>query len=255
VKILAFHAHPDDAEILAGGTLLLLAAQGHEITIATMTPGDCTSAEYGPDEIAAIRRKEAALAAQLIGARYLCAEFRDLAVFNDEPSRRRVTEILRRVKPELVLAASPVDSSCDHETAGALVRDCAPAAATPNYRTGVPNPAAPLPALPRVYFMDPAGGRDRSGAVVTPDFIVDVSSTFLRKQRAVAQHRSQREWLAQHQGIEDFLSQMECWTRQRGALAEVEYGEGFCGDKRYRHPQAPLLEQLLGEEFVRAVAQ
>ena len=45
MRILAFHAHPDDAEALAGGTLTLLAGQGHQIVIATMTPGDCGSAE------------------------------------------------------------------------------------------------------------------------------------------------------------------------------------------------------------------
>ena len=38
VRILAIHAHPDDVEILAGGALALLAAAGHAITIATLTP-------------------------------------------------------------------------------------------------------------------------------------------------------------------------------------------------------------------------
>src|SRR6266568_2490924 len=58
-RILAIHAHPDDVEILAGGTLALLAAAGHTITIVTMTPGDCGSAELPADEIADIRRNEA----------------------------------------------------------------------------------------------------------------------------------------------------------------------------------------------------
>src|SRR4030081_1087853 len=95
MRILAIHAHPDDIEILAGGTLARLAKLGHEIAIVTMTPGDCGSTEHAPAEIARIRRAEAAAAAALIGARYRCAEFRDLAIFNDDPSRRRVTELLR----------------------------------------------------------------------------------------------------------------------------------------------------------------
>ena len=69
-NILAIHAHPDDVEILAGGTMALLADLGHQITIATFTPGDCGSKELGAVEIAAVRRKEAASAAALIGARY-----------------------------------------------------------------------------------------------------------------------------------------------------------------------------------------
>ena len=92
-----------------------------EVVIATMTPGDCGSGEHAPEQIAAIRRREAATAAAILGARYICAEFRDLAVFNDEPSRRRVTEILRRARPEVVLAAAPEDPQCDHQAAGILV--------------------------------------------------------------------------------------------------------------------------------------
>ncbi len=57
--ILFIHAHPDDAEILAGGTLALLAQAGHNITIVSMTAGDCGTTEHGPDEIAAIRRSGA----------------------------------------------------------------------------------------------------------------------------------------------------------------------------------------------------
>ena len=97
MRILAIHAHPDDIEILAGGTMALLAARGHELTFVTMTPGDCGSVEYSPEETARIRRQEAANAAKQIGAVYRCAEFRDLAVFNDDGSRRRVCELIRDV--------------------------------------------------------------------------------------------------------------------------------------------------------------
>jgi LmbE family N-acetylglucosaminyl deacetylase len=248
MRILAFHAHPDDAEGLAGGTLVLLAAQGHELTIATMTPGDTGSAEHGPEETAAIRRREATTAAALLGAKYLCAEFRDLAVFNDELSRRRVTEILRRARPELVLGAAPEDAQCDHRAAGELVRDCLYAAATPNYRTGAPNAALPLARIPHLYFTDAPG--DVSNP---PDFVVDVSAAFPRKQRLVAQHRSQREWLAQFLGVDDPLARMERWARQRGATAGCEYGEGFRRCPALGYPREPLLEDLLGADAIRPV--
>src|SRR6266481_1600124 len=106
MHFLSIHAHPDDSEILAGGTLARLAALKHRITIVTMTPGDCGSADHPSEEIAAIRRQEAAAAAAVIGASYRCAEFRDLAIFNDDPSRRRVTELLREIAPDVVLTAS-----------------------------------------------------------------------------------------------------------------------------------------------------
>src|SRR5947209_14165263 len=114
-RVLAIHAHPDDIEILAGGTLALLAEAGHEITIATFTPGDCGSRELGAEEIAAVRRREAANSAARIGARYVCLEFRDLCIFSDGPSRRRVTELLRQTRPQVILTAAPVDYLCDHE--------------------------------------------------------------------------------------------------------------------------------------------
>jgi LmbE family N-acetylglucosaminyl deacetylase len=66
-------AHPDDAEFLCAGALIRLAREcGWQVHIATMTPGDCGSAELPPKEIAHIRRGEAARAAALIGAVYHC---------------------------------------------------------------------------------------------------------------------------------------------------------------------------------------
>jgi LmbE family N-acetylglucosaminyl deacetylase len=103
----------------------------------------------------AIRRKEAAAAAQLIGAAYRCAELRDLAIFNDDASRRRVTEVLRAVRPDVVVTASPVDYMCDHEATSALVRDACFGAPAPNYATSAESPAPALSAVPHLYFMDP----------------------------------------------------------------------------------------------------
>ena len=86
-SVLALHAHPDDVEFQCAGTLILLREAGCEVTIATMTPGDCGSAEYDAEAIAAIRREEARKSAEVIGAEYVCLEFRDLAIFNDDESR------------------------------------------------------------------------------------------------------------------------------------------------------------------------
>src|SRR3982751_883247 len=158
--ILAVHAHPDDIEHLAAGTLALLAARGHAIRIATLTAGGGGSAEPDLAETARIRKAEAATAAGLIGAEYRCADFPDLGVFNDDPSRRAVTELIRWAAPQVVIAASPADYHPDHEAASVLVRDACFASSVPNYRTGS---APALEAIPHLYFMDPIGGRDRQG--------------------------------------------------------------------------------------------
>lgn len=246
MRILSIHAHPDDAEILAGGTLALIRAKGHSVTIATMTPGDCGSTEHGPEEIARIRRAEAAASAALIGADYVCVEFRDLSIFNDDASRRRVTEIIRRARPELVLTASPIDYHCDHEATSILVRDACFGAPAPNYATGAPSPAPALDAIPHLYFMDSVAGADREGMSQEPDFYVDVETTFATKRAMLAKHKSQRAWLRKQHGIDDYLETMERWTREAGHRAGLTYAEGFRRYRGHPYPQTPLLEQLLG---------
>jgi LmbE family N-acetylglucosaminyl deacetylase len=246
-RVLAIHAHPDDVEILAGGTVALLAEQEHHVTIASMTPGDCGSADLDPDAIAAVRRAEAAAAAASIGAAYLCVEMRDLAIFNDDASRRRITEVLRRARPDIVLTSSPVDYHCDHEATAALVRDACFAAPAPNYATYSDAPAAVLGAIPHLYFMDSVEGVDRDGRAIPPEFLVDVTAVFPRKREMLACHASQRAWLRHHHGTDDYLVQMKRWTQSRGQLAGVGYAEGFRQYRGHPYPGVPLLQQLLGE--------
>ena len=246
MHIVCVHAHPDDAEILVGGTLALLAESGHSITIVSMTPGDCGSTAHGAEEIAAIRRKEAAQSASLIGAAYVCAEFRDMAIFNTDDARRRVTELIRKTRSDIVLTAAPVDYHCDHEATSVLVRDACFAASAPNYATNAPGAAPALKAIPHLYFVDSIGGVDRLGSSVAPDFVVDVKTTFETKRRMLATHASQREWLKKQHGIEDPVDVMERWTRARGALVGVDFGEGFRRYAGHPYPETPLLEELLG---------
>jgi N-acetylglucosamine malate deacetylase 1 len=243
MRILCIHAHPDDAEILAGGTLALLANAGHQITIITMTAGDCGSDELGPKELSIIRKAEAAAAAALIGAKYSCAEFRDLAIFNDDVSRRRVVQILRQVRPQVVLTASPEDYLCDHETTSQLARDACFGAALPNYFTE--NGAAALLEIPHLYFMDPIEMMDRTGKPVAPDFTVDVRLTFETKKSMLAKHETQRSWLRRQHGIDDYLAKMEEWTRACGARAGLSFGEGFRQYRAHPYPQTPLLQEAL----------
>lgn len=243
MHIACIHAHPDDAEILAGGTLSLLASLGQQITIVTMTAGDCGTAQFPAAEIAAIRKNEAKQAAASIGAAYLCAGFEDLAIFNDDRSRRRVTALLRELRPDIVLTASPSDYLCDHEATSQLVRDACFAASVPNY--AVPGASAPLPAIPHLYFVDPIGHADRTGAAVLPDFTVDVTTVIEKKRAMLAHHESQRAWLAQQHGMADYLTQMENWTRAAGQRAGVPFGEGFRHYKIHPYPEQPLLQQTL----------
>ncbi len=252
MRIASIHAHPDDAEILAAGTLALLAALGHDVTIVTLSAGDCGSTDRGPEEIAAIRMAEAAESAALIGAAYRWGGLRDMAIFSDDPSRRAVAGLLRDIHPDIVLTASPSDYHSDHEASSQLARDACFAAAVPNYTTPSKSPA--LDGVPHLYFMDPIDLRDRSGSLVVPDFTVNVASTFETKSAMLACHRSQREWLRQKHGMDDYLKQMEDWPRARGKGAGAALGEGFRQYKVPPYPHEPLVQNLLAQYLCRAEA-
>jgi len=253
-RILAIHAHPDDCEILAGGTLALLTSLGHHVTIATMTPGDCGSADQSEEEISRVRREEASAAAKCIGADYVCLEFRDLCIFENDESRRWVTAILRQERPDVVITASSVDYMCDHETTSHLVRDACFGAPAPNYDTSEFNAAEALPAVPHLYFMDPILLVDRDNQPVRPDFIVDVAETFEKKTEMLSCHASQREWLRRQHGIDEYMQMMERSTCDRGQEAGVQLGEGLRQYRGHPYPQTPLLQDLLGSGSVYELA-
>ena len=248
IRILALHAHPDDLEFQCAGTLALLRKAGCHVTMVTMTPGDCGSAEHDAEAIAEIRRAEARAAAELIGAEPLCLEFRDLAVFNDDESRRRVTECLRRARPDLVLAPPPVDYLCDHEMTSLLVRDACFCAPIPNFVTRQWDPAPPLTRIPHLYYMDAIEGRDRDGQVLPAGFHVDVSSAFEVKRAMLACHASQRNWLLKQHGIDEYLDSQLHWSTRRGGEIGVAHGEAFRQYLGHAYPHDNLLLALLGQD-------
>ncbi|MBT4864872.1 MAG: PIG-L family deacetylase [Planctomycetaceae bacterium] len=244
-RILAIHAHPDDIEFQCAGALARLRGLGCPVTLITMTAGDCGSAELGPDEIAKIRRDEAQAAADLLGAEYDCLGFHDLSIIVDNDSRRRVTEAVRRVRPDLIITAPPTDYMCDHEATSRLVRDACFTAPIPNYSTGASAPSPPCERIPHLFYVDAIEGTDYYGNPVQPEFIVDVSSTFDLKRQMLACHDSQRAWLRKQHGIDEYLDRSERWSALRGEEIGVRYGEGFTQHRGHPYPGNNLLLELL----------
>lgn len=245
LRILAIHAHPDDIEFQCAGTLALLADAGHTLILATMTPGDCGSRDLPPDEIAAVRRAEARRAAEMLGAEYHCLEFRDLSIVIDLDSKRRVTELVRRARPDIVFTAPPVDYMDDHEATSRLARDAAFNASCPNYATRQWEPAPATEKIPHLYYVDPLEGRDLWGNPVEPHFHVDVTSAFDRKRDMLACHDSQRGWLRAQHGVDEYLESQERWSRARGAEIGVAHAEGFRQHLGHPYPHDNVLAKLL----------
>ena len=246
-SVLALCAHPDDAEFRCGGTLLRLAGLGWAVHVATLSSGDCGSAEEAPGVIAARRVAEGHAAAQQLGGTFQCLGGQDLQVYDDQTMRAAAVALLRRVNPDIVLTHYPVDYMPDHEAASAVARVAVFTAPIPNYVVG---PAASEPAMSRMahlyYFGSPMGGVDYFGAPVRPSFLVEITAQAEAKAAALACHASQREWLWRHHGMDQYLAEMHAWDAEMGALIGVPAAEGFTQHLGHAFPHSPLLQETLG---------
>src|SRR5262245_15821569 len=242
--VLSVLAHPDDAEFFCTGTMIrLMKERDWQVHIASMTPGDCGSAELGPEEISRIRRAEGAKAAAVIGAAYHCLEERDLLITYNERALERVTRLLREVRPRIVLTHSPADYMLDHEMTSLVTRAACFAAPIPNFlRDRLP----PTDHIPHLYYCDPAEGIDPLGREEKGGFVIDVSGVIETKDAMLACHASQRDWLLKHHGMDQYLKAMRDWTARRGRLHGVAYAEGFRQHLGHSYPHDNLLGQLLG---------
>ena len=245
--VMSLLAHPDDAEILCAGTLAHLAAKGWKCHIATFTAGDCGSAELGRAAISRIRRSEARASADLLQAGYDCLEERDLLLFYAAKPLRLVVSLMRRVRPTLVLAHSPADYMADHEVGSLLARAGCFNAAVPNLFSRVGAPA--LEHIPALYYCDPLDGVDPLGRPVAPTGVVDIGTTLDLKEKMLACHASQRDWLARQHGMDQYLVAMRDFAKARGALAGIGAGEGFRQHMGHGYPHENVLGNALGNHY------
>jgi N,N'-diacetylchitobiose non-reducing end deacetylase len=105
-RVLVFAPHPDDAEFYAGGFLAKMIAEGAEVLVVTVTDGRCGSYDHGPDELAAIRQKEAEHAASLQGfdIKFLGYHDYELNSVPKEKLTEQLVRIIREYRPDTVLA-------------------------------------------------------------------------------------------------------------------------------------------------------
>jgi len=244
---MCFMAHPDDCEILAAGTLLLLAKKGWKIHVVTSTPGDCGSMDQGPIAIAKTRRAEGEKAAKILGGEYHCLEARDLMVTFDERTIRQAVMLTRHIAPSVVFTHSLTDYMMDHEVTAQLVRTATFGYAVPNTAPGaIPNGSM----LPYLYYADPVEGVDPYGNRVEPSTYVNISSTMTTKAKSLKAHASQRDWLMKHHGMDQYIKSMKDWGTLRGKEIGVKFAEGFRQHKGHPYPHDCILKKELGNLVV-----
>jgi LmbE family N-acetylglucosaminyl deacetylase len=229
--VFALACHPDDIEFMMGGTLFLLKAAGCNLHYMNLANGCCGSTQYSRDQTAGIRREEAQRAAGLLGATFHESLANDLEIFYTPELIRKVTAVVRRIQPDIMLLPSPEDYMEDHMNTCRIGVTAAFCRCIPNYPTDPPVEATYQDVV--VYHALPYGLRDGLRRPITPDFYVDIGSVIDDKERMLACHESQKDWLDQTQGLDSYLQTMREMSAEVTASAGREgYAEGW---RRHSH--------------------
>lgn len=230
------------------GTLLLLREAGWEIHYLNLSSGNCGSVRLNAEETEAKRLAEAGEAAAILGATFHPPFSRDLEIFYDAPHLRRLASIIREVNPSIVLTHSPEDYMEDHMITSRLAVTAAFARGMPNFE--VSPERAPVESEVAVYHGMPHGLRDSLRRLVVPGQFVETTSVLETKRRALAAHRSQKEWLDVSQGLDSYLRTMEEMSLALGqASGKYQHAEGW---RRHSHlgfsaGELDPLSQALGQ--------
>jgi LmbE family N-acetylglucosaminyl deacetylase len=246
-KIVAIHAHPDDTEIFSAGTMALMKAKGYDLTVVTMTPGGLGGIGSTERRTIETRKREAAEAAAMLGAKYYCCDGRDGYLYDTEALRIRITEILRIERAGIVMTHLPWDYHSDHRTTCQIVETAAMVATLPN----VPCQAKPLDITPLLYHTAPLGSTDPiRGKLIHPQFYMDISSVMDLKMGMLGKHESQIELMRVMHKMDDFFGEMRKQNRQFGELAGCEYAEAFWQHLGGGFQKDPLLQDALSEYLI-----
>jgi bacillithiol biosynthesis deacetylase BshB1 len=216
VDVAAIGAHPDDVEISVGGTLAKLRSRGYSLALIDMTRG-----EMGTRGTPERRADEAAAAAQALGAvERVNLDLGDGVMENTLANRVKLVQVLRRLRPKIVLAPYWEDLHPDHSVAGRIACDIM-------YPLGFEKfPAEGEPYRPGefLFYLE--------HFVREPSFIVDVSGFLEQKLRAVRCYASQLHdphSTERDTGISrpDFLDRIEARARHFGSMIRAAHGEPF----------------------------
>jgi LmbE family N-acetylglucosaminyl deacetylase len=227
-RVLAVVAHPDDAELLCAGTLARARADRAAIGVCVCCRGNNGQPLKPIPNLAAVRRREMAAAARILGAELYTAGISDAALSDTPAIRQKVTEVLRRFRPTLVLAHAPEDYHPDHRAAAALAEAASWFCASRGYETR----SASLPAAPALWWMDTL---NMSG--FEPQFFVDISPYLALKERMLGCHRSQLA-RASDKAFSPLLEVVRRQCQVRGAQAGVRAAEAFRSHQAFKRARA-----------------
>lgn len=233
IDLLVIAAHPDDAEISVGGTLLAVKAAGLSTGVLDLTRG-----EMGTRGTPELRAEEAEAASLVLGLDWRSnLGLPDARLEDGVSAREAVAEVLRATRPRVLLVHDSADLHPDHAAAGRIARAAAYLAGLARLADG-PNLTSEPFRPTRVYTF-------YSHEAPTPGFVVDIGATFEDKLRAVRCYRSQCAQEGESDGHfvrgTDIVERVRIRARFDGARVGIEFGEALSAERPLRLDASELL--------------
>lgn len=225
LDILAIGIHPDDVELSCSGTILKHIAQGKKVGILDLTIGELGSRGSGE-----LRLIEAKNAAKVLGVEV--RENLGLAdgfFRNDKESQAEIIKIIRKYKPEIVLANAIKDRHPDHGRASKLISEAC-------FYSGLVKIETAINGINQDKWRPTAVYHYIQDRFIKPDFVVDVTAFVDKKIEAIQCFKSQffdpssNEPKTPISG-EEFLDFIKARMMQYGREINVKYAEGFTSEK------------------------
>lgn len=225
-EVLVLTAHPDDAELGAGGAIKKLTNAGHSVVLV-----DCTQGEMGTRGTPELRKSEAEAAARILGATHReILSMPDCAIEHSRENIKAVVEVIRAYKPRILLTTPPVERHPDHVAVHELARAASFTAGLKKYSTERDG-AEQEPHRPdrTVCFMQ------QLDFPRPPDFYVDITDTFDAKMDAIKAFGSQFHLPESYASDEpqtfltrpEFFEELEARALYHGSRIGVRYAEAF----------------------------
>jgi len=232
IDILAVGAHPDDIELICGGTLIRAQMLGRRTGILDLSAG-----ELGSRGSREIRAREAERAGKLMGVSVReNLGLPDGGIVNTPETRARVAVVLRRLKPSVVITHSLHGRHPDHPVVAQLARDAC-------FVAGLQKIAPETPVhRPRKILHALSFREDYQ----KPTFVVDITAAFEKKLEAVAAYASQFGDAVQAGEVypngEPLADLMRHHAAHYGSLIRCRYGEPFHTTETMRVEDVTTLE-------------
>jgi LmbE family N-acetylglucosaminyl deacetylase len=172
LRVVVFGAHPDDAEIRAGGVGAMWAEAGHHVELVSVTNGDIGHFATAGGPLAQRRAAEVQKASKILGTTSLVLDIHDGELEPTLENRRMLTRIIRRWNADVVIGHRPNDYHPDHRYVGVLMQDCAFMVGVPYFCPDTP----PLAKNPLFLYSQDNFQRPnpfRADIVVSIDTVID----------------------------------------------------------------------------------